>query len=280
MSQVARAVIGSRWITALVLLSAVMAAPRGVQANPNPCLSMPDGTSCPDTDGNECTIAQCDGTGNCDQTHAFVLDSTPCVDTDHTTCTIAGCNGAGVCDQNHVSVCTPTATPTDTPTATPTNTPTVTPTPTNTPTPSKVTMILGGVTAGSTTLTGQSDPTCPCTSPPCDGKVHVFDCGPETPPVCHDSGANADVEIAVPVTKHADGTFTILLTTPLKPGQILYATDGCFDPLLIGPATVVPAPSVVPQLSPRALIALVGVLSAVGLLGVWRRGGRRGGSRG
>jgi hypothetical protein len=131
-------------------------------------------------------------------------------------------------------------------------------------------MILSGATVGSTTLTGQSDPTCPCTSPPCDGKIHVFDCGPETPPVCHDSGANADFEIAVPVTKNADGTFTIMLTTPLKPGQIIYATDGCFDPALVGPNVVVRQPPAVPLLSREMIVALIAGLSLVGVLGLKR----------
>ena len=121
-------------------------------------------------------------------------------------------------------------------------------------------MILSGVTAGSTTLTGRSDPTCPCTSSPCDGKIHVFDCGPDR--ICHDDD---DFEIAVPVTKNADGTFTIMLTTPLQPGQIIYATDGCFDPLLIGPSVIV-SPAVAPVLSRGMFAALIMVLTALAVL--------------
>ncbi len=91
------------------------------------------GVSCPDTDGNLCTGAACDGSGNCDQgafsviclpdlnpcTDAGVCQpatgtciwpnsapSIPCPDTDNNACTIAGCNGFGVCDQNHIpTVC-------------------------------------------------------------------------------------------------------------------------------------------------------------------------------
>jgi len=126
-------------------------------------------------------------------------------------------------------------------------------------------MILSGVTVGSTTLTGQSDPTCPCTSHPCDGKIHVFDCGPDG--ICHDGD---DFEIAVPVSKNPDGTFAIMLTTPLKPGQIIYATDGCFDPVLMSPDIVVRLLSAAPALSPRSILMLAGALCAAGLVGLRR----------
>ena len=98
--------------------------------------------------------------------------------------------------------------------------------------------------------------------------IHIFDCGPETPPVCHDSGPNADVEIAT--CPKSQGVFTCLLMTPLKPGQIIYGTDGCFDPVLVGPDVVVPQPPVVPLLSPRMLVVLGVTLSVVGLLGLRR----------
>jgi len=107
--------------------------------------------------------------------------------------------------------------------------------------------------------------------PPCDGKIHVFDCGPETPPVCKDGPPSdptaGDTEIdTIPVTKNPDGTFTIKLQSPLTPGQIIYVTDGCFDPLLFGPPLVIQPPAPVPVLEPRMIVALGLILSLVGLL--------------
>jgi len=178
----------------------------------------------------------------------------------------------------HTPTSTPTSTPTFTPTFTPTQTPTSTPTPTETPTITPtvagMVVVVTGDTAGSTTITGHSDPSCPCIAPPCDGKIHVFDCGPETPPVCHDGPPGdptaGDTEIdSIPVTKNPDGTFNIMLQSPLRPGQIIYVTDGCFDPLLFGPPLVIQAPAAVPMLSPRMIVALAAILGVVGL--VWLR---------
>jgi hypothetical protein len=64
------------------------------------CIPEPNSTPCPDTDGNECTDAGCDGEGNCDQNH-ILPDSRPCADTGNE-CAAAGCDGAGNCDQLHV----------------------------------------------------------------------------------------------------------------------------------------------------------------------------------
>jgi hypothetical protein len=102
------------------------------------CIPQPNSTPCPDTDGNECTdagcdgegvcdqnhilpdsrpctdegnecaVAGCDGAGNCDQLHVPEPNSTPCEDTDGNVCTEAGCDGLGACDQKHV---TPDSTP-------------------------------------------------------------------------------------------------------------------------------------------------------------------------
>src|SRR5213076_548873 len=61
------------------------------------------------TDGNVCTLACCEVSpgnaelGVCVQTHTFASDSTPCPDSDGNACTTAGCNGQGVCDQTHMS---------------------------------------------------------------------------------------------------------------------------------------------------------------------------------
>src|SRR5206468_2787982 len=68
-------------------------------------------TPCTDTDGNTCTTAGCEASGDlgvCVQTHMFASNSTPCADTDSNACTTAGCNGQGVCDQGHsTNVCAP-----------------------------------------------------------------------------------------------------------------------------------------------------------------------------
>src|SRR5439155_20379882 len=47
--------------------------------------------------------------GVCVQTHTFATDSTPCPDSDGNACTTAGCNGAGTCDQNHMTKTCPAA---------------------------------------------------------------------------------------------------------------------------------------------------------------------------
>ncbi len=56
------------------------------------------GTMCTDTDGMECTAAECDGEGTCDQTVPVTM-GTACTDTDPSDCTTAACDGAGMCDQ-------------------------------------------------------------------------------------------------------------------------------------------------------------------------------------
>src|SRR5436190_2204703 len=86
-------------------------------------MSATDSTPCPDSDGNACTTAGCNGAGVCDQNHmtqpcpgpdecnggcdpttgqCTPKTSTPCTDTDGNVCTIAGCE-AGVCVQTHMS---------------------------------------------------------------------------------------------------------------------------------------------------------------------------------
>lgn len=96
--------------------------------------NVPDSTACADTDDNLCTIAGCDGQGNCDQDHivntctandcntgicdpdtglcAPIEPSTPCPDTDGNACTQAGCevlDNQGFCSQTHLIV--PDSTP-------------------------------------------------------------------------------------------------------------------------------------------------------------------------
>jgi YVTN family beta-propeller protein len=56
----------------------------------------PAGTTCPDQDGNVCTIAGCNGTGTCDQERSPAPGSTAC-DADGNLCTTDHCDGAGNC---------------------------------------------------------------------------------------------------------------------------------------------------------------------------------------
>ena len=162
---------------------------------------------------------------------------------------------------------TSTRTPSSTPTTTPTRTVTTTGTPTGTATPAPV-VITAGLTVGSRTLSGQGSAACPCTMlPECDGKVHVFDCAPGA---CHD-GNDTEIDAGnVGVTKRPDGTFTISLSAPLTAGQTIYATDGCYDPVLVGPDQSVSHAEIVPALSPTLVAVLTAVLSAVGAFGIRR----------
>jgi len=180
---------------------------------------------------------------------------------------------------------TPTNTPTNTPTTTPTNTPTNTPTPTHTPTHTPTAtptvtpthsptstatprgiVLTGGAAAGSTTLSGRSDPACPTLMP--NNAISIFSCGPEAPQICHDG----DDPLLAIGTKDAMGNFVIAIAPPLKAGQMIYATDGCFDPVLTGAATVVAAPTAAPVVSRWGMIGLAALLSGVALWGLWRRG--------
>src|SRR5205823_10497278 len=45
----------------------------------------------------------------CDQNNLFAPNSTPCPESDGNACTTAGCNGQGVCDQNHMTKTCPPA---------------------------------------------------------------------------------------------------------------------------------------------------------------------------
>ncbi len=53
-------------------------------------------TPCPDTDGNVCTTAGCNGAGTCNQSHVLAPLSTPC-SADNSLCTNDHCNANGAC---------------------------------------------------------------------------------------------------------------------------------------------------------------------------------------
>ena len=113
--------------------------------------------------------------------------------------------------------------------------------------------------AGSTTITGTGiGPTCT------PGPIRVFDCGPDG--ICHDGD---DVPVAVVSASYSNGNFTIVLKTPLVPGQRIYVTDGCTDPILSDPVTV-GYPTEVPLMSRELMVVLVAALGLVGLLGLAR----------
>jgi hypothetical protein len=59
---------------------------------------------------------------------------------------------------------------------------------------------------------------------------------------------------------------TITLEQPLVPGEKIYVTDGCTDPILTVPV-LVGAPAPVPLLSAPAIALLAGILGLVGLAG-------------
>jgi hypothetical protein len=107
--------------------------------------------------------------------------------------------------------------------------------------------------------------------------IHIFDCSNatfnESPVVCHD---NNDPEIGK--GPKVNGIFDIPLhfqpphPPGLRAGEIIYATDGCFDPTAIAPSpdVIVSRPAPVPVVSAQGIVAVVMMLSLVGLLGLRR----------
>jgi hypothetical protein len=98
--------------------------------------------------------------------------------------------------------------------------------------------------------------------------ISIFSCGPEMPQICHDGN---DPLLAVG-TKDAMGNFVITVSPPLEAGQIIYATDGCFDPVLLGTNTIVDPMAEAPVASRWGIIGLAALLNGVALWGLWRRG--------
>ena len=93
----------------------------------------------------------------------------------------------------------------------------------------------------------------------------IFDCGVvESPAICYNGN---DVPIGTGL-KQPDGHFVIPVSPPLRPGQVIYATDGCTDPVLTGPDEVVPSASPAPVLSLDGMLALVALLTLVGAVGL------------
>jgi len=95
--------------------------------------------------------------------------------------------------------------------------------------------------------------------------------------VCHDgSPPNPPSDYcwsgdtAIGTCPKSNGFFNCTLNVTLQPGQTIYATDGCFDPIRVGPDIVIPRPPAVPLLSPVMIVVLSGTLCLVGLLGLSR----------
>jgi hypothetical protein len=124
------------------------------------------------------------------------------------------------------------------------------------------------VFGGSTRVRGTAALTCPNHCPTCDALIHVFDCGPENPPRCYDG---TDTELGT-CTKDV-GFYECLLTVPLLPMHVIYSTDGCFDPLLVGPSAPIRVSplSPAPVLSPAMFVALVATLILVAWVALRRR---------
>jgi hypothetical protein len=165
--------------------------------------------------------------------------------------------------QTSASTATPTNTPTatHTPTVTPTSAPTQTPTSMPTPTPPPPgPVITGGNIGGSTIITGTGIGAPDCTP----GPIQVYDCGADR--ICHDGN---DAQLAVLSVSLDDGNFTIVLAQPLIPGQKIYVTDGCTDPDLSPPTTVL-SQSAAPLMSRGIVVVLVAALGFVGLLSLTR----------
>ncbi|MFI5366756.1 MAG: hypothetical protein ACHQ4J_14165 [Candidatus Binatia bacterium] len=106
--------------------------------------------------------------------------------------------------------------------------------------------------------------------------IGVFDCDTNDagPAVCHDGN---DPLIGPKCQKCQNGQFNCPLfsNTTLQPGQIIYATDGCFDPIRVGPDVVIGRPPAVPLLSPVMIVVMAGTLCLVGLLGLARIRGNK-----
>jgi len=99
--------------------------------------------------------------------------------------------------------------------------------------------------------------------------ITIFSCGPERPQICHDGN---DSVIGTGL-KDAMGNFVIIVAPALRAGQIIYATDGCFAPLLIGADTLVGPLAEAPVASRWGIVGLIVLLSAVAAFGLRRRSG-------
>lgn len=112
---------------------------------------------------------------------------------------------------------------------------------------------------GDTVIKGRSNPDC------LGGKIIIFDCGPESPPICFDGN---DVMLGMG-TKNPDGTFMITVP-PLTGGQFIYISDSCTTPPLTSDPLFVFSPAPAPLLSPSAMAMALVLLVGAGLLGMLR----------
>ncbi len=99
-----------------------------------------------------------------------------------------------------------------------------------------------GAEAGSTEITSRSNPGCT------GGMITVYDCGgPDAPPICFNGN---DVVLGTAV-KDINGNYVVTVP-PLQLGQVIYVTDSCTTPPLVGPVVRIiqaaPAPALSPQM--------------------------------
>ena len=123
--------------------------------------------------------------------------------------------------------------------------------------------ITGGASAGSSTVTGTTEPDPSCSPTGCNG-VSIYQC---TPGSCVPDPQNL---IGGPVCPDpSTGAFRITLTSPLVCGDFVFGFDNCTG--LTGPLyRVACGPSPVPAMSSGMIAALVGTLALIGLFGLLR----------
>ena len=155
--------------------------------------------------------------------------------------------------------------PTETPTLTPTETPTLTQTatPTDTPLPGGPggPPIGGGDVPGSNEVTGTGPPNL---GPTC---LKVYEVGPNRVP---DGGGPDDVLLGNGGTD-ANGNYSIMLTRPLKAGDVIFIVDTCAMPPASGPLDLITGAAAAPALSPALLAVALATLSLIALIGTRRR---------
>jgi cysteine-rich repeat protein len=181
---------------------------------------------------DECDAAEvCSGTSFPCPADVLAPAGTPCT-ADANPCTLDQCDGASVAcmhvPDNDNPACQPTFTGGD-------------------PQP------------GDTTVSGRGNPGC------MGGKITVFDCGPESPPICFNGN---DVMLGMGV-KNPDGSFMITVP-PLQLGQVIYIEDSCTDPPLRSDPLLVVSPAAAPLLSPWAMALGLLLLIGAGTIGLRR----------
>ena len=153
-------------------------------------------------------------------------------------------SGSAVFGQLYGPTETPTLTPTHTPTATPTLTQTATPTDTGLPGGPGGPPVGGGDEPGSKEVTGTGPPN---RDPGC---LKVYEVGANRVP----DGGNPDDMLLGSGGTDANGNFSIMLSRPLKSGDVIFIVDTCASPPTSGPVDLITgaAPGPGPVAGPAA----------------------------